>query len=362
GRSLRHVHTARMLELLLRGRVCIRLKARSFSASAVTRENLYSSVRNAVPFIIVVPTLEKSGMLRISGVIDSVRNDDTWRVNIKISNDIKRFGMPKSHFPAPTLVAGSPEAEEKLALVKAEAETDLVSQAQAEIDETLAKLRTAGEEQVSMEGAKNAAELLEVIAEHSEKRGKLIAEQTAQISELETGFAIRRQQVLRQIKQAEELKALQAKLATLSSEIAANEIAAVNALEKGRVHRSKLVGQLPKKWNGTVRCVNDANSSQTVSYAMGFGLDGVNASGFTAKFWLRSKKETNFSGSASILSETISFPLDVRIAVGGTERYGLWRVPTGFTLQMTADGRLSGKEKMDIRWNRSVQASMSLPI
>ncbi|WP_245815232.1 DDE-type integrase/transposase/recombinase, partial [Shimia gijangensis] len=30
GRSLRHVHTARMLELLLRGRVCIRLKARSF--------------------------------------------------------------------------------------------------------------------------------------------------------------------------------------------------------------------------------------------------------------------------------------------------------------------------------------------
>ncbi len=333
-----------------------------FDVAVSGRVPLFSIVREVGPFVIVVPTLSPGESLRFTGVLDSTLIDGRRDVAVGLDQDIAAPGRPLDRFGRPALIAGDPQTQARLAQVSAGVEAEMLAEARRETEARLQALRTEGEARLQAERARNAADLLDIIAAHAEKRGALIAEQRQQISELETGLAIERQNLERQVAAAENVQQLQARLAASLGEIAAAEAAAINRFTEMRRQRVRLLDALPKSWAGDVTCVDDANANNRTSATLEIVFDRVLASGFPAGFRPNSIGRNSFQvpGVVAILDDTIAFPLHLKFTARGlNNRRDDAVIPDSFSLTLSADGRMRGSEKMAIRWDRAREASLS---
>lgn len=325
----------------------------SFGLGISAKEQLYSITREIGPFAIVLPTIGEGDLQRISGVLDMSKIDEAWTSGVSIEQDIEKFGLPIDQFGQPVLIAGDPETETRLAQLRAEKISQAAELVRTEIAAEEAELRAVASENLAAERAKNAAEILEIIADHATRRGNLIATQRQQIAELETGLAIERQNLLRQVNAAQEVLALQNALLASLATIAAIDAEALEAFTNMRAERLRLLDALPKRWAGIVNCADNNAPEKTITRTIEIEVQSVQSSGFSIRVEV---DRSGSSGQISILDDVIAFPMRLGFSIPGADR-SRNGIPDSFVLELSSDGKMKGTAPYQVMWSGDTLSS-----
>ncbi|MDU8927694.1 hypothetical protein RXV86_09895 [Alisedimentitalea sp. MJ-SS2] len=340
-----------------------------------TRENLYAPLEQVGPFQLVVDTLAREDTVDLHAVIDLTWQSGAWKSGISLSHDTQAFGLPLKRFDLPPLIVGSPEAEKKLKQVSdarliEEAATLGRQSAKAleRVRETGRKQQDALKQQIAAdlraEREHAAAELLKIVTEHAKTRGELIVRQRQQISELETGLAVERQALARQVEMATDIKQNQNALARLLGGIALADKAALATFQKMREDRIAQLDKLPKNWHGQVNCTAKEDPNLRFDRRVELQFDEVLSNGFRASLWVNRGSQYDNATPAEVVlvSDVLTPPLKFRFVAPHAIKLRD-PVPPAFVLSLAEDGTLEGDQPMQARINRKdreVQCSFSL--
>ncbi|MCA0045334.1 hypothetical protein [Celeribacter litoreus] len=325
-----------------------------FDLSVIPRMSIYGLVREEGPFAIVVQTLSPSDDLNISGILDILIGQDSSEAGVNFSQDFSIIGRPLNDFGRIALIAGEEETELRISQYRDEATARAIAEMNEEIAKQLEEERAAGEARLRDERTRWAEALLNLKSEHAEHRGKIIAEQRQQISELQTGLATERQSVERQLATAQDLILMRSELDGAIEKIAQQDAAAISTFEQMRQHRIKFLQALPSTFAGVVDCKDNSNPDNRKMSAIEFDIDETYSSGFAATFYIDNSRDVWHGpklGEIAIRNEIIDFPLTMDFAVDKINGYNGAVVPEGFQLKLQSDGRLVGAANLPVNWN-----------
>ncbi|MGQ0566099.1 MAG: hypothetical protein ACT4OK_13660 [Gemmobacter sp.] len=166
-----------------------------------------------------------------------------------------------------------------------ESTAPLIAEAKTERERLLAAEREAAA--AALREAREAAsrELDTLAADHARTRGALIATQTQELAEIETGLALERRSLERQLENAQEVIALQKDLAAA---LTARDLGAgplFEIFEAARRQKVEFLARIPKEWRGTMDCADTGGkgllqSSRIVTLA----VEGVSPEGMQVIF------------------------------------------------------------------------------
>lgn len=341
-----------------------------FDLTASPEGPLYAGLRQEGPFEVVTQTLDKTDVRHLTGVADMTSSGESWNAGINIDQDMSKFGQPIDRFGMPTLIAGASDTKSKVqeinSQVVAKAEADL----KAQLNAKLAKERETGEALIRAQRQSDAAELLKIIsdqeakrqklieeaaagrekliADQAQKRGELIAKQREQLSELSHGLATEQTNLVKQIRSATDILKLQAKLRDNLGQIAANDKAAMADFNAMHQHRLDLLGQLPKKWIGTVTCSVQGTQENKSINKLEVDFGSVLGAGWTATFRVN-QPYNRTDGTVILHGDGVTFPMQLDFAAPNIFNLQNNIVPTSFQVSLTKDGHMQGQASETLR-------------
>lgn len=345
-----------------------------FDAQLSAKVSLYAPTREEGPFVLLIGTVAEDGVVHATGMLDLSWNGTAWSAGVSLDQDLTKFGLPINRFGQPALVAGEAETRAKLALITSEIEASAISAARETLEAQLAALKASGdasqdierkaaEAEIAEEKKKNAAAMLDLIAQHASdmadaklknaaeledlntkhatERGNLIAAQRTDIAELETSLATQQESLVKQVQSAEMTIRLQEKLAADLQTVTANFAESLANFSTMRKSRIDFLQTLPDVWSGTVDCVNGTGNTAVVeSFPVVFELSEATSNGFGVRALLSHSNVGE--GKVAILDGNLTFPLQLHFAF---ERLAQGKLPQQFDLTLsTVDGIMSGKQ------------------
>lgn len=169
-----------------------------FVATVSPRGDLYQMMQmpGETPFGIVVETVDDEATRQLFGVARSSLSLGQLQTSVEIENPLGALGQPRDLFPVPTLVAGSEEADAKIADIAAGRQLSVAAmEAATRADARSAALEELIAEQtrlVEMEGASTLAAIRERFAR---EREAVEADGAARIAALEASLETERNRV-----------------------------------------------------------------------------------------------------------------------------------------------------------------------
>lgn len=211
----------------------------------------------------------------------------------------------------------------------------LIAEAKAERERLLADERAATTAALRTLQDEAAAELDRLRGEHATARGTLIAQQTQELAEIETGLAIHRRSLERQLEDAQEVIALQQQL---TAALEARDLGAVplfEAFEAVRRQKTDFLARVPKEWRGTMDCRDTGGKGIfESSRIVGLELTSVLPEGFGAQFDRSNARWAEFM----IADGGFAFPLGFRVTMEKDEEFEA----NQFEVRIEQDGQLVG--------------------
>lgn len=162
-----------------------------FEADVAPTGPLYARVDEQEPFAIVVTTQAEDETRTLYGVMDLSYSAGEWSGDVEVENPVDGLGRPADLFESPTLVMGDPEADERIAQLRAQRETNAVARFEREMnalqnehESALQELRQ--ENAAELADARNAhvTELAELRSAQEEERRTAEAEHEAALRQL----------------------------------------------------------------------------------------------------------------------------------------------------------------------------------
>lgn len=331
-------------------------------AELEVKEELFVTIDKAGPFDLVVKTSKPGQKIETNATVDLVKRQNKWVSGVNFRTTLDTFGIPLKRFSAPTLEIGSEEAKATLlritdvSLQKQQSELQSTVDKQLTILETEARARIANarkklEESYLQQQQVGAAELLELVTKHSIKRGELIAKQTQEISELETGFAVKRASILRQLKTSKEITKNQELVLENLRTLGNQEAEMLSQFNQLQATRKQQLEQLPSVWRGASVC----KSSENDQYENGlvFKVSEVQSNGLSGLIWINNaagaqKGQGGYEAQIVLLSEALDFPLQLRFVSQQLSRLRN-PIPAAFELSLSINGKMIGSRTMKVR-------------